>query len=58
MDKLLNEDELPVEGLVKQELITYKIKDGKMHKTIYTRTYQSGADYIDSTRTEVLVSAN
>ena len=58
MNTLINEDELPVEGLVLQEVITYKIVNGKMHKTTYTRRYQAGADYIDSTRTEVLASAN
>ena len=58
MDKLTPLDQLPVEGLVKQQVITYKIVDGKMRKTTYTRTYQKGADYIDSTVTEVLHAAN
>lgn len=50
-------DQLPIQGLVKQEFITYHIMHGKMHKTTHTRTYQKGADYIDSTTTEVLVAA-
>jgi len=58
MDKLIEEQHLPVEGLVLQEVITYKIINGKMHKTTYTRRYQAGADYIDSSRTEVLATPN
>lgn len=58
MDKLVQEQDLPIEGLVKQEIITYRIVDGKMRKTVYTRTYQKGADYIDSQTTEVLHAAN
>ena len=58
MDKLTPLDQLPVEGLVKQEIITYRIVDGKMRKTVYTRTYMAGDDYQDSQTTEVLHAAN
>ena len=58
MDKLYNQDQLPVEGLVKQEIITYRIVDGKMRKTVYTRVYMKDDDYQDSQTTEVLYAAN
>ena len=58
MDKLTPTQQLPVEGLVQQEVHTYQIVDGKMHKTVYTRVYQRGGDYIDSHCTTVLNAAN
>jgi hypothetical protein len=58
MDKLTPLEFLPVEGLVKQEIVTYFIKNGRMHKTTFTRRYQAGADWIDSSVTEVLYAAN
>jgi len=56
MDKLTPLDQLPVEGLVKQQVITYRIVDGKMRKTVYERVYMAGDDYQDSQTTEVLVA--
>ena len=56
--QFVDEDQLPIQGLVKQEFITYHIVRDKMHKTTVTRTYQKGADYIDHTVTEVLYAAN
>lgn len=58
MNKFIDLDALPVEGLVQQEIITYRIVDGKMHKTTVTRKYMSGDDYQDHTVTEVLYAAN
>ena len=47
--------EQPQEGYVQQQLITYRIKDGKMLKTTVTRKFYRG-DYQDSTATEVLTA--
>tara|TARA_B100001093_G_scaffold470886_1_gene492694 strand:- start:347 stop:523 length:177 start_codon:yes stop_codon:yes gene_type:complete len=58
MTQLTPEQQLPVEGLIQQELITYRIVNGHVHKTTVTRKFQKGADYIDSTHTEVLYAAN
>lgn len=58
MDKFTPTDELPVEGLIQQELITYRIVDGKVRKTTVTRKYMAGDDYQDHTVTEVLYAAN
>ena len=58
MDKFTPTEDLPVEGLIQQELITYRIVDGKMRKTTVTRKYMAGDDYQDSTTTEVLYAAN
>jgi hypothetical protein len=36
-------------GVIKQELVTYKIKDGVLYKETVKRDYNnSGEDYIDS----------
>lgn len=37
----------PVEGLIRQELISYRVIDGKMYKVTVEREFQ-GDDYIDS----------
>tara|TARA_A200000159_G_scaffold141694_1_gene144721 strand:- start:373 stop:579 length:207 start_codon:yes stop_codon:yes gene_type:complete len=43
-------------GVVKQELITYRVKDGMLRKEVTTRTFQSnGNDYHDSQTVEPLV---
>ena len=57
MDKFTPTDELPVEGLIQQELITYRIVRGRVHKTTVTRKYMRDNDYQDSTVTEVLYAA-
>ena len=58
MNKFIDTTTLPYEGLVQQEIITYRIINGVMHKTTVTRKYMSGDDYQDSTTTEVLYAAN
>ena len=58
MHQLTPEDQLPVEGLIQQEIITYRVVNGKIHKTTVTRKYMKGNDYQDSTVTEVLYAAN
>jgi hypothetical protein len=35
-------------GIIKQELITYKVKDGVLYKETVKRDYHSQGDYIDS----------
>jgi len=41
--------ETDVTGVVKQELITYRIKDGMLRKEVATRTFhQDGKDWLDS----------
>ena len=37
-----------LEGVIEQELTTYRMKDGNLVKEVVTRKYQSGGDYIDS----------
>ena len=54
----VDESQLPIEGLVKQQLITYVVKNGKMRKTTVERKYMKGADYQDCTTTEILYSEN
>ena len=41
-------------GVVKQELITYRVKDGMLRKETVKRRY-FGSDYHDSTTTEPLM---
>ena len=44
------------EGVVKQELITYKIKNGMLYKEVVVRRFQGNkGDYIDHSSTEPLV---
>lgn len=44
------------EGVVKQELITYRIKNGMIYKEVVTRRFQGKeGDYIDHTSIEPLV---
>jgi len=40
--------EQDIEGVVKQELITYKIQDGLLKKIVVTREYQNSGDYHDN----------
>ena len=56
--KFVDTKDLPVEGLIQQEIVTYRIVNGLLHKTTVTRKYMSGDDYQDSTVTEVLYAAN
>jgi len=43
------------EGVIKQELINYRIKDGMLHKEVITRQFRSDGDYTDHTTTTPLV---
>ena len=44
------------EGVVKQELITYKIRDGMLYKETVVRRFQGkNQDYIDHSSSEPLV---
>ena len=44
----------PPEGVVQQELITYRVLRGKITKERITRKYYQNSDYQDSVSTEVL----
>ena len=47
--------ESDVEGVVKQELITYRVKNGMLRKETTTRTFQTnGKDWIDTSTVEPL----
>lgn len=42
-------------GVVKQEFITYRVKDGMLRKETTTRTFQSnGTDWIDTSTVQPL----
>ena len=55
--KFVDTEDLPVEGLIQQEIVTYRVVNGMIHKTTVTRKYMKGDDYQDSTKTEVLNAA-
>lgn len=42
-------------GVIRRELITYRMKDGVIRKEIATREYFGTYDYFDSHQTVVLV---
>lgn len=42
-------------GVVKQQLITYRIKDGMLRKETTTRQFSNSGDYHDSQTVEPLV---
>ena len=42
-------------GVVKQELITYRVKDGMLRKEVTTRQFSTGGDYHDSQSISPLV---
>ena len=46
--------EKPRPGLIKQEVLTYEKKDGKIWITTETRNYQGDDDYIDSWKSECI----
>ena len=46
--------EMPREGLVKQELISYERENGVFIKRTTIRTYSEDGDYQDHTRSEPL----
>jgi len=45
---LVSHFESDVTGVVKQELTTYRIKDGMLRKEVTTRNFSSDGDYIDT----------
>ena len=48
--------ESDVEGIVKQELITYRVKNGMLRKEVTTRSFRnSGDDWHDTSSVEPLV---
>lgn len=48
--------ESDVEGVIRREIITYRLKDGIMTKETATRDYYKSGDYHDSVATQPLVS--
>jgi hypothetical protein len=43
-------------GVIKQQFVTYRVKDGMLRKETTTRTFQSGGkDWIDTSSVEPLV---
>ena len=46
--------EKPRPGLIKQEVLTYEKKDGKIWLKTETRNYQGDDDYIDSWKSECI----
>ena len=56
--KLVDVNELPVKGLIKQTLVTHKVVDGRVVVTTETRKFLQGDDYQDSSTVEVLYDAN
>ena len=47
--------ELPRDGLIRQELVSYEKEDGLLIKRTTTRIYREDGDYQDSIRSEILV---
>ncbi len=43
------------DGVIKQELINYRITNGMLHKEVITRQFRSDGDYTDHTTTTPLV---
>ena len=42
-------------GVIKQEFITYRVKDGMLRKEITTRKFSGDGDYHDSNTVEPLI---
>lgn len=56
---LVSAFEADTTGVVKQQLITYRVKDGMLRKETTTRQFNSnGTDWHDSSTTEPLVEVN
>ena len=53
---LVNAFEADIEGVVKQEFITYRKRDGMFVKETSTRQFMSNGDYHDSYTDEPLIS--
>ena len=51
--------ESDIEGVVKQELITYRIKDGMLRKEVTTREFRdNGKDWNDTSSIQPLVQVD
>ena len=48
--------EQDMEGVIRQELITYKIEDGVLKRQLVTRDFQASGDYHDSSFSSPLVT--
>ena len=56
---LVSAFEADTTGVVKQEFITYRVKDGMLRKETTTRTFQgNGKDWIDTSTVEPLAEVN
>jgi hypothetical protein len=47
-----------VEGVVKQELITYRVKNGMLRKEVTTRTFKGSDDWDDTSTVTPLVKVD
>jgi hypothetical protein len=47
--------ESDVEGVVKQELITYRVKNGMLRKEVTTRTFKGLSDWDDTSTVTPLI---
>jgi len=45
-----------VEGVIRREIVTYRLKNGSMVKETATRDYYNSGDYHDTVSTQPLVS--
>jgi hypothetical protein len=50
--------EQDVTGVVKQELITYRVKNGMLRKEVTTRTFKGPKDWDDTSTVTPLVEVN
>ena len=46
--------EADIEGVIRQELITYKIENGVLKRIVVTREYHDSGDYLDNTSSSPL----
>ena len=56
--KLVDINDLPIKGLIKQCVVTYRLEDGRVVVTTDTRKFLKNDDYQDSRSVEVLYDAN
>ena len=50
--------ESDVTGVIKQELITYRVKDGYLRKEVTTREFKGPDDWDDTSSTQPLVEVS
>ena len=46
------------EGVIRQELVTYRVKDGVLKRETVTRDYTDSGDYNDSSFSQPLVTTH